>query len=121
VLLIMVGFLGVAATSWADDVYRDQSDAGKMFHNLGRGLVNVLTGWLELPKNIADTWKKTDPFTGFVIGGVKGIAWSWARTCTGAYDVVTFPFPVPKDYESLIEPESAVTQTWGKPFPHWEQ
>jgi putative exosortase-associated protein (TIGR04073 family) len=92
-----------------------------MFHKLGRGLLNVLTGWLEVPKSVADTWRKTDPFTGMVIGSVKGVAWTWARTCTGLYDVITFPFPVPKDYISLIEPESIVTQTWGEPFPEYAE
>jgi putative exosortase-associated protein (TIGR04073 family) len=121
VIVLAVSLLSLAATGFTDDIYREQSDAGKMFHKLGRGLLNVLTGWLEVPKNIADTWRKTDPFTGMVIGGVTGIGWTWARTCTGLYDVITFPFPVPQDYVSLIEPESVVTQIWGEPFPHYAE
>ena len=81
--------------SWAVDLEREHSESGKIFHKLGRGITNVLTGWVEIPYNIAETWKKTDPFTGFIVGGVKGIAWGWARTCTGFYDIFTFPFPLP--------------------------
>ena len=90
-----------------------------MLHKLGRGVVNVLTGWLEIPYYMAEEWKRTDPFTGIVVGGIKGIAWGWARTCTGFFDIVSFPFPIPKDYEPLMEPEFLLPEIWGEPFPHY--
>ena len=60
---LLLGVLAVQA--WASDLEREQTEVGKMFHKLGRGVTNVLTGWIEIPRNIAETWKKTDPFTGF--------------------------------------------------------
>jgi putative exosortase-associated protein (TIGR04073 family) len=105
----------------ADDLYREKSDTSKMMTKLGRGCVNVLTGWMEIPKNIAKSWKETDPFSGFVVGTVKGIGWGWARTCTGFYDIMTFPFPVPEDYESLIEPAYILPSIWGEPLPYYAE
>ena len=111
----------LSAPGFADDLYREKSDVGKMMTKLGRGFVNVLTGWIEIPKNIAETWKETDPFTGFVVGTVKGMGWGWARTCTGFYDITTFLFPVPEDYESLIEPAYILPSIWGEPLPYYAE
>jgi len=99
---------------------QEKSQADQMMHKLGRGLVNILTGWMEIPKNIAEEWRKTDPFTGFVMGTIKGIGYGWARTIGGIYDVFTFPFPLPKDYEPLMEPEFVLTSIWGEPLPIME-
>ncbi len=116
-MIILVS--SVATNSWATDMERENSHFGKMAHKLSRGVMNVLTGWMEIPYNMAETWKKTDPFTGCVVGGIKGFFWGWARTCTGVFDIVTFPFPVPKDYDPLMEPEYILPEIWGEPFPHY--
>ena len=135
-ILMMTVFILCSFTlnSWATDMEREHSQFGQMIHKLSRGVMNVITGWMEIPYwgvmnvitgwmeipyNITETWKDTDPFTGFVVGGIKGFFWGWARTCTGLYDVVTFPFPVPKDYEPLMEPEYILPEIWGEPFPHY--
>lgn len=122
-MLVCVGLLlcVVSMQSWASDLEREQTEVGKMLHKLGRGVTNVLTGWIEIPYNIAETWKKTDPFTGLVAGGIKGIAWGWARTCTGFYDIFTFPFALPAGYEPLMEPEYILPEIWGEPFPHYAE
>jgi putative exosortase-associated protein (TIGR04073 family) len=111
----------LSAPCLAQDLYREQSDAGKMMTKLGRGCVNVLTGWIEIPKNIARSIKDTDPFSGFILGSIKGAGWGWARTFTGVYDIATFPFPVPEDYESLIEPAYILPSIWGKRLPYYAE
>lgn len=114
--LTLVLVAGTASAA-SEDVARQQTDAGKMMHKLGRGVVNVLTCWVEWPRNIAKEWEKTDPVTGFVVGSVKGIGWGFARFATGVYDTVTFPFPVPENYQPMIEPEFVITDVWGAPIP----
>jgi putative exosortase-associated protein (TIGR04073 family) len=69
-----------------------------MFRKLSRGTINILTGWVEVPKNIAIRWKDSDPFSGFIWGGIEGIGWGFARTVGGVYEVISFPFPYPDDY-----------------------
>lgn len=106
-----------AQSSVDEDVYRENTDIEKIFHKLGRGVVNVLTGWVEIPKNIAKEWRKTDPFTGTIIGLFKGLGWGIARTFAGFYEVISFPFPVPRNYEPIMQPEFVLPTVWGERLP----
>lgn len=114
--LVFIGSAGMAYSA-AGEVYRQQSDSSKMMHKLGRGVTNVLTFWVEWPRNVAIEWEKTDPATGLVLGTVKGFGWGFTRLVTGVYDAVTFPFPVPENYQPLLEPEFVITDVWGDPIP----
>lgn len=78
----------------------------KMGKKLGRGIVNFATGWVELPKNIYDTSVETNnPLMGITYGTLKGVGMAVVRTGAGVYDVATFLFPMPKDYEPILQPE----------------
>lgn len=78
----------------------------KIGKKLGRGIVNIATGWVELPKNIYDTSVETNnPLMGITYGTLKGVGMTVVRTGAGAYDVATFLFPIPKDYEPILKPE----------------
>lgn len=118
-LMALVAMMGMAmpASAASEDLDRDRSTIGKMFNKLGRGITNVLTCWVEIPRTIAREWERTDPATGVVLGSVKGIGWGFTRFVTGAYETVTFPFPVPPDYAPMMEPEFVVTDTWGDGVP----
>lgn len=84
---------------------------------LGRGVVNICTGWLEFPRQIDKAVRDTDPFSGIVVGSLRGILWGVVRTGAGAYEMVTFPVAVPHQYEPIIEPEWIVKELWGQPLP----
>ncbi len=125
VMVFAVGFTTLAPTmatvapaqSVDEDVYRENTDIEKIFHKLGRGIVNVLTGWVEIPKNIAREWRRTDPFTGTILGLIKGVGWAIARTFAGFYEVISFPFPVPRNYEPIMYPEFVLPTVWGDRLP----
>lgn len=110
-----------------DDVTRERSEIGLMTRKFTRGVVNLLTGWIEIPKSIAEDYRKYDPFTGFVTGTIRGVVWGFGRTVTGAYEILTFPFPIPEDYEPIIEPEFVLPTIWGDHPPnfhvdqHWQE
>ena len=72
---------------------------------LGRGICNVLFGWLEFPKGIEDVATQNNVLAGITWGPIYGLEKTVARTLAGAYEVVTFPVPIPKDFKSVIEPE----------------
>ena len=74
-------------------------------HKLGRGLLNVATGWVEIPKGIRDGSQQENPVLGVTTGIFKGLGLGVLRTGVGAFDVVTFPIPWPKDYAPVYEPE----------------
>ena len=80
------------------------------FHKLKRGIVNVVTAPIEIAKGVDDGWKQnscrastacTGAFTGFF----KGIAHTVGRMGSGVWDIVSFPFKVPANYEPLMKPE----------------
>jgi putative exosortase-associated protein (TIGR04073 family) len=106
-----------AQTAADEDVYRENTDIDKIFNKLGRGVVNILTGWVEIPRNIAKEWRRTDPFTGTVIGLFRGAGWAVARTFVGFYEVISFPFPVPREYEPIMQPEYILPTVWGERLP----
>ena len=73
---------------------------------LKRGIINLTTGWIELPKNIYETSIEENIRKGLTIGTIKGIGMSFVRTGVGAYDVATFFAPVPENYRPLLLPET---------------
>jgi putative exosortase-associated protein (TIGR04073 family) len=115
--LTMAMVLSPRSVLRADDLTRSHTDASKMMYKLGRGVTNVLTGWIEVPKNIAEKWGRMDPFSGTVIGFFSGLGWGFGRTMTGFYEVLTFPLPIPEGYVPLMEPELVLTDIWGEPLP----
>lgn len=57
-----------------------------------RGFMNTAFGWTEIPKRIVDkTRESRNPFTGLVVGGFQGSCKAFARTASGASELVTFP------------------------------
>jgi len=119
-LALIVMSAGAARAASTDDA-AEQSDAAKMMHKLGRGVVNVFTCWVEVPKNIAKEWDKMDPVSGTVVGFFEGFGWGFARFATGVYDTFTFLLPVPADYQPLMTPEFIVTDVWGDPIPGFDE
>lgn len=64
------------------------------------GVINVATGWLELPKNISLWNQKEENILQGTAGGILwGIVHTASRTASGAIDLVTFwipTFPIPE-------------------------
>lgn len=79
VMIVSFSITALAAT--------EQGSAKK----LARGTRNVLLGWTELPKGIIDTTRQSNALVGLTIGTLKGIGQVFARTVSGAVEVVTFP------------------------------
>lgn len=121
---LAVAVIALAGTACAErygDAYRDDSAFGKMGNKLGRGAANVFTSVVEVPKNISNEWRKSDPVTGVIVGTVKGFAWWGTRVAVGAFEVVTFPVPVPANYEPLMYPEYPLADQWGKQLPYFDK
>ena len=95
ICVAIVTILSIATVSFAQDPAK----------KLGRGIANILTGWVEIPKHIYNTSIETNPLVGLTVGTAKGIGMSIVRTGAGVYEVITFPFPLPEDYMPILEPE----------------
>ena len=101
-LVVAVGVWGFGANAWAQDP----------IHKAGRGLVNVLTGWIEIPKQLHLGTQEENPVTGVAFGLVKGVGLAVLRLGVGAYEAVTFPLPYPKVFASPYEGMELTDYAW---------
>ena len=103
-VLAMLFILAGAARASAEPM-----EAGKAFTKLTRGFVNIITGWVEVPKRIQETSQTSGAAAGFTWGLLRGIGNGFIRTAAGFYEFFTFPFPAPPGYEPVIQPEYVFT------------
>lgn len=84
-------------------------DGYKAMMKLGRGLINLISGWVEIPMRMDETSKRSSLGSGMTWGLLRGAGHGFVRTAGGAYEVVTFPFPAPPDYQPIMRPEYVFT------------
>lgn len=100
----------VAATSAAaavDETQGESSYVSGSLRKLGRGIANVVTCPIELPRTV----EKVALRDGYLAGGTVGIlqgAWrTVVRGVVGVFEVATFYAENPKGFAPLIRPEFA--------------
>ena len=94
IIVVTLGVILCSPAAWAQDP----------IHKMGRGVVNLLTGWIELPKQIHLGTQEDNPVSGLGWGLVKGVGLTLLRSGVGIYEAVTFPIPYyPKDFASPYE------------------
>ena len=101
--LVLASLLSVGSRpAWAQDP----------IHKAGRGVVNILTGWLEVPKHFSLGKEEENPFLGMAWGVVKGTGLGLTRMVVGAYETVTFLIPYPHEYASPYEAMELPDYAW---------
>lgn len=106
---VMSVVLGLPALAAADEVVGQRTAGDK----LGRGLANVFLSFIEVPRNVHNTTQEHSLLEGWTVGLGKGLGYMAMRVGVGLYEIVTFPFPLPKDYQPVIQPE----YVWQEPGP----
>lgn len=91
IVLTGLFFVGVSGVAKADPLDK-----------LGRGSINVLTGWLEIPKTVYEDSADNNPLFGATFGLLHGAGCALYRTGAGLVDIVTAPIP---PYDNHIVPE----------------
>lgn len=81
-------------------------------HKMGRGVVNVLTGWVELPKQISLGGQEENPVLGIGRGIFKGVSLTVLRSGVGIYEALTFPIPYPSAFASPYEEMELPDYAW---------
>lgn len=78
--------------------------AGGPVEKLGRGIQNILFS----PKEFLNTYDHTSEDRSFLEAATMtlfyGTAFTVTRIVVGAYEVVTFPIPLPQGYEPVMDP-----------------
>lgn len=92
----------IAPAAWAQDP----------IHKMGRGMVNVLTSWIEVPKQLDRGRREDNPLAGLSSGILKGVGLTLLRVGVGAYEIVTFPVPYPKAFASPYEQMELQDYAW---------
>lgn len=113
-LVAAAAYLALAAfhgnMAHAGGAYRTADDSSaqtvvsEMANKAVRGVANVTTGWLEIPKQISVSFCEDGPVQGVFVGPLKGIGMTVVRTVAGAGELVTFFLPFPGFYDPYFEP-----------------
>ena len=75
-----------------------------IFEKLGRGVGNVMFGWVEVPMTIQRHYREQDATASMAAGLFMGLAKAMGRTVVGAYETVTCVLPIPPGYASILPP-----------------
>ena len=82
----------------------------KMAIKLTRGVTNMVTSIVELPKQTILTGRDMGP-VGYIVGPIKGVGMTIYRGVIGAVETVFCMVPQPGYYDPMIDPEF-VWQGW---------
>lgn len=97
------------------------ASASSPLRKLGRGVANLLTGWIELPAQITTETEINGSWSALTVGVLKGTAFTVGRTVLGAVEIATFPLANFSNqagsdpYGPLVEPEFVVFRRADKP------
>jgi len=89
-------------------VYADESQSvgDRISGKLIRGMANLSTGWIEVPRQIYEVGSNEGWVRGLLRGPFDGIGMFFARTVAGVVETATFAIPLPT-YEPLLTPSYA--------------
>lgn len=97
-ITLVSGHMAAAlAEEWSGPVAASQK-AVRGLGNAGLGVV------VEIPKTVYYGTLEDGPLYGLTVGVLEGLSWGIARTLTGVYEIVTFPFPIPEEYRPIYKP-----------------
>ncbi|MBJ6748791.1 exosortase system-associated protein, TIGR04073 family [Geomonas anaerohicana] len=105
--LVLTAEKGRAADMQTIDTASPQEVVDGMANKLVRGVANIATGWLELPKQIYITCKEEGAAKCVTVGPLKGIGMTLVRTASGVGETATFFLAYPGFYDPLLDPAYA--------------
>ncbi len=112
VSLPLLLLLVISSPARAQDSQRSDVIVEKMSFKLVRGVTNIATCVVEIPKQIQLTTRERGSI-GYVIGPLKGIGMTLYRAFTGVTETALFLVPQPGYYDPMIDPEF-VWNGWGE-------
>jgi putative exosortase-associated protein (TIGR04073 family) len=109
-LLSLLLLMLLATSCFAIEEPQPEAVAEKMAFKLVRGVANVTTAVVEIPKQ-SYLMVRDRGSVGYLIGPLKGMGMAFYRLFTGVTETVFFAVPQPGYYDSMIDPEF-VWQGW---------
>lgn len=105
--------LAFSTASFAIEGQPPEAIAEKMASKLVRGVANVATSLVEVPKQSYLTIRDRGAI-GYLVGPLKGMGMAFYRLFAGVTETVFFAVPQPGYYDPMIDPEF-VWQGWEEP------
>lgn len=104
--------IGQAEMAWGAEA----PTYGEQFaEKAGTGFTNLLTGWIEIPKNVINVTNESNILWGLTGGVIKGTLHTVARTAAGAFDFITSPIPTkPLVRPAFVWENFTVDTTYGR-------
>ncbi|PWB79330.1 MAG: exosortase system-associated protein, TIGR04073 family [Candidatus Methylomirabilota bacterium] len=100
-----VAFALVMSTALTTQAVAGELAASSPGQKALRGTANLFLGLIiEWPKTIYYEAREQGPLLGIPAGFLAGFGLGLMRTGAGAYELATFPIPIPQDYKPLISP-----------------
>ena len=130
--LVILPSMAKAANETVWEMAESDQYGKKAGGQLGRGLLNVATCFVDIITQTVDGTKHGTPFVGTLTGLGGGLACGALRVTSGALDVVTFwvpgfnGIPVSKNYSNCLDfgtesaPSPATQPTYVPPAPRAE-
>ncbi len=100
VLLAVAMSIAIAASAASEELAKSTPGQKAL-----RGATNLSLGLvLELPRMIYYETRAQGPLLGIPAGFLAGFGLGLMRTAVGAYELLTFPIPLPDDYKPILSP-----------------
>ncbi len=104
VLALTLLMLVVASPCLAIEAQKPEAIADKMAFKFARGITNVATAIVEIPKQSYLTVRDRGG-VGYVVGPLKGLGMTFYRGLVGVAETVFFMVPQPGYYDPMIDPD----------------
>lgn len=94
----------LATNLYAATEEQAESITGKMAVKFGRGVTNLVTAVVEIPKQTVLMGRDMGA-VGYLVGPFSGILMTGYRAVIGVAETVFFMVPAPGHYDEMIDPE----------------
>ena len=94
----------VAAPCFALEEPKPEQNIGNMATKFTRGVTNVATCFVEIPKQSILSVRDQGP-VGLVVGPIKGVGMTVYRAIVGTFETVFFMVPQPGYYDPMVDPD----------------
>ncbi len=101
-LLLLAAFVFISHNAFSAEV-----ESSGFLRKLQRGFLNIVLSPMEVSAALAqeksENHEQMPP--SWMSGLLHGTALMGGRALIGVYEIATFPFPLPKNYEPVVKPE----------------
>ncbi len=105
-LLILIPAVFVSFPRYCESA--EIAPEGTMARKMQRGFLNIALSPIELSNELVNAQKNTGPdIPGWIFGSLNGVVHMACRSVVGAFELITLPLPLPRNYAPVMQPEFA--------------